>query len=223
MATIKIILGIVCLTFFGRVIELSRYLLESYASRLAHYRSGFSGKNDYPQPSKLCGSVGGRYIINGQKHWPSTKANQIIMIAESQLGVREATGHNDGEQVALYLQYTNFPKDNPWCAAFVSWIYGQAGLKEPRTAWSPALFPKERLCAKVAPGLVYGLYDIKKKRIVHCGIALRKRSDWIIGIEGNTNIDGSAEGDGVYLKRRHALTIHAIADWISLKGGEHAN
>ena len=140
--------------------------------------------------------------------------NTVVTIAQSQIGVKELTGTNDGEAVETFLRYTNLPKGNPWCASFVSWVFGKAGFKQPRTAWSPALFPQLRLSGSIKPGFVYGLYDLRKKRIVHCGIATRKTSDWVLGVEGNTNIDGSVDGDGVYVKRRHIRAIHAIADWV---------
>lgn len=148
---------------------------------------------------------------------------RIVAIAEGQLGVRELTGRNDGKDVEAYLRYTGLPKGNPWCAAFVSWVYGKAGFAAPRTAWSPALFPVGKRNRTMRPGMVYGLYDAKKGRIVHCGIGKTAHSDWILGIEGNTNVLGGVDGDGVYLKRRHRSSLYAIADWISKKGGGHAD
>ena len=147
----------------------------------------------------------------------TSSSQKVVQVAKSQLGVKERTGKNDGEAVERYLRYTNLPKGHPWCAAFVSWVYQKAGFENPRTAWSPSLFPKSRLSRKIKPGFVYGLYHGKRKRIVHCGITVSKHSDWVLGIEGNTNSQGSIEGDGVYLKRRHAKTIHATADWITVK------
>ncbi len=70
--------------------------------------------------------------------------NNILAIAAKELGVREATGNNDGKRVEEYLRYTHLGKGYAWCAAFVSWCYGQAGLSQPRNPWAPALFPKSR-------------------------------------------------------------------------------
>jgi|GEM_PF-464982 len=69
---------------------------------------------------------------------------RIIRIATAELGIRETTGRNDGERVEEYLRYTHLGKGYEWCAAFVCWCYGQAGLPEPRNPWSPALFPRIR-------------------------------------------------------------------------------
>ncbi|MCU0383758.1 MAG: hypothetical protein MUF68_06795, partial [Cyclobacteriaceae bacterium] len=35
---------------------------------------------------------------------------------DSQLGVREATGKNDGKAVEMYLATVNLTKGYPWCA-----------------------------------------------------------------------------------------------------------
>lgn len=163
------------------------------------------------------------WLNDSSSHLASLNGQKIVQIAQSQIGVRELSQKNDGQAVEDFLRYTGLPKGNPWCAAFVSWVYGKAGFTAPKTPWSPALFPQHKLTKSIKPGFVYGLYDNKKRRIVHCGIATKKDSDWVLGIEGNTNIAGSIDGNGVYLKRRHALTIHAIADWISTKGGANAN
>ncbi|WP_316811349.1 peptidoglycan-binding protein [Pedobacter heparinus] len=101
-----------------------------------------------------------------------------------------------------------------WCSAWLSWVFGQAGYKQPRTAWSPALFPASRLVAAPRPGIVYGLYFASLKRIAHCGITERIQGDFIVGLEGNTNLAGSREGDGVFRKIRHKRTIYCYADWL---------
>lgn len=147
----------------------------------------------------------------------SELAPKILSIAKSQLGIREATGKNDGLQVEQYLIYTNNKKGDPWCASFVSWVYGQAGYPLPRTAWSPALFPLDKRTDKPQPADVFGIYFPKLKRIAHCGIVEDSRANWIYTIEGNTNLAGSREGDGVYRKLRHRRSIKYYANWIDEK------
>ncbi|MGF1926306.1 MAG: peptidoglycan-binding protein [Bacteroidia bacterium] len=144
-----------------------------------------------------------------------TIRNQLIAIARSQIGVREATGKNDGLKVEEYLKLAKLPKGNPYCAAFVSWVYHKAGYAQPRTPWSPALFPLARQTLMPKPADVLGIYSAKLKRIAHCGLVERKQNNWIISIEGNTNGNGSREGDGVYRKWRHVKTIAKFADWIN--------
>jgi len=144
---------------------------------------------------------------------------KILSIARSQIGVREATGHNDGGQVQQYLHYVGFKKGAPWCAAFVSWVFGRAGFDLPRTAWSPALFPAKRLTKNIQAAAVFGIYFPDLKRIAHCGLVERKEGHWLRTIEGNTNLSGSREGDGVYRKLRHSRSIYAYADWLGEEGG----
>src|SRR5690554_1061248 len=81
---------------------------------------------------------------------PITNQNNLIRdqlrrIYTQEIGVREKTNKNDGERIAEYLKYTGLNEGYAWCAAFVSWSFGQAGLTEPKTAWSPSLFPNKRI------------------------------------------------------------------------------
>ena len=137
----------------------------------------------------------------------------LLPIALAELGVREWSGKNDGPKVEAYLAAAGLKKGQPWCAAFVSWVYQQAGYPKPRTGWSPALFPASRLVKKGKPGVVFGIYYPELKRIGHCGFVLSETTDWLLTVEGNTNGGGSRDGDGVYRKRRHSKTVHAYADW----------
>ena len=50
-------------------------------------------------------------------------------IAKTQIGVAEATGHNDGVQVEKYLKSVGLGKGYPWCAAFVNWSLNQVGIE----------------------------------------------------------------------------------------------
>ncbi|RYD96258.1 MAG: CHAP domain-containing protein [Sphingobacteriales bacterium] len=142
-----------------------------------------------------------------------------MYIAKSQIGIREASGNNDGLAVEKYLAYTGNKKGEPWCASFVSWVFAQAGYPQPRTAWSPALFPSSRKVSDAEPATVFGIYFPKLKRIAHVGLVEKVRSNWIFTIEGNTNPAGSREGDGVYQRIRHKRSIAVYADWLNEKGG----
>ena len=141
-------------------------------------------------------------------------SEKLLAIARSQLGVKEATNQNDGKQVEVYLKSVGLNKGYPWCAAFLSWTFKEAGFVRPRTAWCPALFPTARITRNIAPGLVFGIYSTEKKRIAHVGLVSGTKNDWVFTIEGNTNTSGGREGDGVYQKRRHKRTISAFANWL---------
>jgi len=177
---------------------------------------------------------------NGKEQRETAHVARLLEVARKEIGVREAS-ENSGPRVDQYNAYVGVRKAK-WCASFVSWCFGQAGVKEPRTAWSPALFPRER-CVKyslsrlgnsgfaetarglsrdtelrtsknLGAGLVMGMYFDQLKRIAHCGIVERARNDLVYVIEGNTNLAGRREGDGVYRKIRHKRTIHLYADWL---------
>ncbi|WP_240768706.1 hypothetical protein [Olivibacter sp. XZL3] len=160
---------------------------------------------------------------------------RVKKIYDSQLGVREATGRNDGPQVEAYLAYTGLGKGHAWCAAFVCWVLGRAEVDNPKTAWAASLFPQDKLVWPRAKALargsrttnnekpitktscVFGLYFPSLKRIAHCGFIDKWGEKEVITVEGNTNDNGSREGDGVYRKRRPIKSLYAVADWI---GGE---
>ncbi|MDR6786500.1 peptidoglycan-binding protein [Pedobacter africanus] len=145
-------------------------------------------------------------------------------IARGEIGVREV-GNNDGKRVREYLAYTGIKTPAPWCSSFLSWVFGEAGYSEPKTAWSPAMFPKERLVypsqpSAALPGgaseaMVIGIYFSSLKRIGHVGLIERLKGELIYSIEGNTNTNGSREGHGVFRKVRHLKTVSKVADWIN--------
>jgi hypothetical protein len=102
-------------------------------------------------------------------------------------------------------------------------VHGQAGFPKPKTAWSPALFPENRKVKLPANGDVFGIYFSNLKRIAHVGIVEKRFGSWLYTIEGNTNITGSREGDGVYRKMRKIKTIKAFANWRTIRKEPHGN
>ncbi len=142
------------------------------------------------------------------------RRQQFADLAKSLIGVREGIKNNTGTDVIKYLKYVGINVPTPWCAAFVSWVFKMGGQTEPKTAWSPSLFPASRLARDALKGNVIGIYFPTLKRIGHCGIIVDTRGNLIYSVEGNTNGVGSREGDGVYKRIRHKRSIAAIADWL---------
>lgn len=138
---------------------------------------------------------------------------KLIPIAQAELWVREETGNNDGKRIEEYQATVGLKKGDPYCAAFISWVFKQAGYSAPRTGWSPSLFPLAKLVKAAAPGNVFGIYFPSLKRIAHCGFVEHVKGDWISTIEGNTNVSGSREGDGVHRRLRHKKTIYRYSKW----------
>lgn len=186
MGAVKILLGIVCLAAAGSHWGVDRnFIGDGITYQNQHY--GRSG-----------------YVKQGRE--------KIIVIAQKEIGVQE-TVENGGARVDQYNAYVGFKKV-PWCASFVSWCHGQAGCPQPRTAWSPSLFPAERLAKDPLAGMVFGIYFKDLKRIGHCGIVYWVNHDWVFSIEGNSNLNGSREGTGVYSRMRHIRSIHRFSDWL---------
>lgn len=136
-------------------------------------------------------------------------SKQLKEIYTAEIGVREATGNNDGPRIAEYLRYCGLDEGYEWCAAFVSWCHGQAGYAQPRNPWSPALFPENRIVrAPHVPrsGDIFGIYYPSLGRIGHVGFVDGWRGRHIITVEGNVE-------NAVVRKRRPLSTIHQIANW----------
>ncbi|HCN84252.1 MAG TPA: hypothetical protein DIT07_11635 [Sphingobacteriaceae bacterium] len=148
----------------------------------------------------------------------------IKSVYDAEEGVRE-TGKNSGKRVEEYLHYVNLKKGEPWCAAFVCWVFGRAYIANPASGWSPDLFPKGKVIwqrsalAKYQSrfpktGDVFGIWFPEKKRIAHVGFVDQWNDTWLITVEGNTNEAGSREGDGVYRKRRLVRSVYQVASYV---------
>jgi LysM repeat protein len=142
----------------------------------------------------------------------------------SQIGIRELTGHNDGDDVEKYLKSAGLSKGYPWCASFVYWTFLNCGdtldLKYP--AWVPSYFPENKLIyvrnklknRNPKYGDLIGIWFNSKNRLAHIGFYDGENRNFYFTVEGNTNIAGSREGDGVYRKRRIKRQVHSISSWV---------
>lgn len=162
--------------------------------------------------------------LEGQSLDRKVVIEKVSHIYTSQIGVREATGHNDGVQVEIYLKTTGFTKGAAWCGAFVSWTFLQADVTAIKSAWAPSWFPPGKVIyTKGKPNNkipdkcdVAGLYSTQKQLIFHVFFVDQwpPNDDYVITVEGNTNNAGSAEGDGVYRKRRLKQNIYQVSRWV---------
>ena len=151
----------------------------------------------------------------------------------SQVGVRELTNHNDGREVEMYLHTCGLGRGYAWCAAFVKWSYMQCGIDTRSiTAWaatcinwsriiyssasvpSPLGRVREGLHSEPQAGDNITFWDYAHQRIAHTGLYHRRVNDTFYeSVEGNTNEGGSAEGDGVYRKKRSFKATYIISRW----------
>ena len=139
----------------------------------------------------------------------------VVECYTSQIGVREATGRNDGADVEKYLASVKLGAGYAWCAAFVNWTLKECGYPTANSAWSPSWFPDHRLVKDPRPGDVFGIYFIDKKRIAHVGFIDEWGTRTVKTVEGNTNGAGSRESNGVYRKIRMTTQIYKVSRWIN--------
>ncbi|SEM30221.1 hypothetical protein SAMN05216436_103147 [bacterium A37T11] len=139
----------------------------------------------------------------------------VPQIYLAELGVKEASGHNDGPRVEEYLRYTKLGPGHNWCASFVCWTLGKAGVDNPRNPWCPALFPDKRVVwcrgdamSHISRADIFGIYFPSLKRIGHVGFIDTRTDDYIITVEGNAD-------NAVIRKRRSVHSIYKVANWIN--------
>lgn len=141
-------------------------------------------------------------------------------LLEDQIGNTE-DGWNTGEEIDKYFEVSKFEPGVAWCSIFPMWALDSLAVSFNATAWSPTWFKKGTIIYvrdkykyfEPRYGDVFGLYFRSKGRVAHVGfiIAWLENEGIVITLEGNTNIAGSREGDGVYLKQRQISDIYIVA------------
>jgi hypothetical protein len=141
----------------------------------------------------------------------SGTAAAVIAAVQGQIGYHEgySDGHwNNVEKYAGMVPGMAWVSDEgqPWCAVFACWGFQTGGL--------PAgSYPVTASCAEgvswwksknrwsdypaVGAQVFYGPGGGS-----HTGIVVAYDNDFVYTVEGNTNDNGSSEGDGVYVKKR---------------------
>ena len=141
----------------------------------------------------------------------------------SQVGVREVGDNNRGPEVKTYLNSVGLDEGYPWCAAFVSWCHQQVEIEAPISAWVPSFALRDKMVYKQGKilkrlpkyGDVLMIWFKRLGRPAHIGFVDQWGDKWVISVEGNTNEDGSREGDGIYRKRRLKRQIWAVSNFIN--------
>lgn len=149
----------------------------------------------------------------------------LIATAQGFMGVREQGGNNRGQMVELFLAGVKQQAGAPWCAAFVHhagyWSHfdaaaGRSFWPLPPTASCFLLgaFAQQNGVLKDKPqaGDVFLQYNAALARFAHTGIIITvdrvnerpAGKPWYdcTTIEGNTNEEGSREGNAVVIKKR---------------------
>lgn len=135
-------------------------------------------------------------------------AAEFIAVLRAQDGYREgrSNGHWTNDQrfskETPGLQWSNY---QPWCCTFVCWGAHQVKLDD--------LFPLTASCLTAvawwkAKGrfteypVIGGPFFMGPGGGTHTGVVMSYTHDEITTIEGNTNVNGSPEGDGVHIRVR---------------------
>jgi hypothetical protein len=155
---------------------------------------------------------------------------KAVEVASSQIGkMEDPLGSNRGPEVDAYLRSVglNPAEDSfPWCAAFVYFCFekaaAQLGVPNPAIkdagvidCWNKAgVTPVHRIATSeassvpslVKPGMVFVLKT--GAATGHMGLIEKVEGARLTTIEGNTNLNGSREGIGVF--RRVGRTITSV-------------
>ena len=158
------------------------------------------------------------------KHAAGT-AGRLIEVAKSQVGYIE--GPKDNETKYGKWSGANF---QPWCGSYVNWCADQAGVKIPRTVYTPAgaaAFKKkgqwiDAQLADPEPGDIAYFNFPGVTGICHVGIvAVDNEDGTVICYEGNTTGDGrsgSQRNGGEAAKKLRAYKKNKKGVMVSIVG-----
>lgn len=135
--------------------------------------------------------------------------DSVLKLADSQVGYHEGrtgTHWNNVQKYSEQVKGLAWSDGQPWCCVFANWCFTQAGVAVPAGAITAscaagvAAYKKAHRFTEwpiIGGQVFYGAGGGS-----HTGIVLKYDDTYVWAIEGNTNTSGSAEGDGVYVKKR---------------------
>lgn len=141
------------------------------------------------------------------------------------IGIREATGANDGLYVQRFLHHCGLSGNYEWCSAYTLAGHKECNYEYPlNPCRADSWFDSEHTVYKrgdskslIQAGQVAGYYVKSKNRIGHNGtiIAVNLEENYALVTEGNSRDSGNKlqPGDGVHLLRRSLNEITATSDW----------
>jgi hypothetical protein len=158
---------------------------------------------------------------------PTPLLQKVLTVAAGEVGTMEVPpGSNRGPKVDIYVSTTGLDPAGqfPWCACFVYWCFDKAssllGVPNPTVKeagvlnyWNAAAsVPSARRIVAaeaqaqpslIVPGTLFLLRTTGEHG--HMGFIEQVQGNQLTTFEGNTNLDGSSNGIGVF--RRTARTI----------------
>lgn len=149
-----------------------------------------------------------------------------IETARREVGVREVGNSNSGPRIEQYQASTTLGGTGwPWCAAFQSWdMLTTLGRELCDAVWLRSASCDQILTWGRAHGIVFdtpvagaqGLVMASKHDATHIFKVADVLPGAVQSIEGNTNTDGSRNGNGVYLRRRTLSNRYLYLHWMRL-------
>lgn len=132
-------------------------------------------------------------------------STRALEFALADVGVHEVGGNNQGAAIERYLAKVGLAPGNPWCAAALYYWFDLAAARTglvnpvPKTGSTLRLWAlAEPYCRDSNPS-VGAVYVVKHSETTgHVGIIEAVTPDGIIEVSGNTNREGSRDGDSVW-------------------------
>lgn len=148
-----------------------------------------------------------------QKYHPDQDPHTLLAsLARQCVGIKEHGGDNQGKGVEMFQKAVDGKaQGEPWCAAFAMWclkqVEGQLSIRSPlyqsESVWM--LWHKSDVkCRSLLPKPGYLMcWNVPPTQKGHIGIVQRILNDHQVEtVEGNSNNDGSREGNAVVVKTR---------------------
>lgn len=143
------------------------------------------------------------------------------------IGIREATGQNDGLYVRMFINYCGLHGDGyEWCAAYTLAGHRECSFDFPlvNSCRADSWFPPDRVVyvrgdpkSLIKEGQVAGYWSKQKVRVGHNEtiISINHKRNYALTVSGNSNDKGNLlqPGDGVHLLRRSLDEITYTSDW----------
>lgn len=142
-------------------------------------------------------------------------ADKVIALARTQVGYHEGrtgTVWNNHQKYSPAVPGLEWSQGQAWCATFISWLALKTGLAAlfPRTASTvtAATWYQKRGRWSTYPAIGAQGFLAHSGAEFHTFLVTGYDAQYIYTIEGNSNNNGSPQGDGVYaLKRRRSDAI----------------
>lgn len=199
-------------TLFALALVINVVTLPAFAAELTYTPSSSYSTSDY-------------YTALRNVTLTGDQRSDLIAVARSQVGYREGScdadlsGWNDGSHAYNnYCEYNywfwggahNGGSSYPWCATFVSWCARQAGI--PTSILRNSSAAGHSASYFNIPYYSGSSYTPKPGDLffttswTHVGIVTGVNGNEFYTIEGNTNNNGSSDGNGVYARTRYGLS-----------------